>query len=56
MLRHRNFLVRQAVKMKNKTAGLLMETGCEYNKKPLHGKRYFEELLGTQDTIPGSVK
>jgi len=56
VLRYRNFLVRQAVKMKNKTAGLLMETGCEYNKKRLHGKKYFEELLGTLDTIPGSVK
>lgn len=56
VLRYRNFLVRQAVKMKNKTAGLLMETGCEYNKKRLHGKRYFEELLGTLDAVPESVK
>jgi transposase len=56
ILRYRNFLVRQAVKMKNKTSGLLMETGCEYNKKRLHGGIYFNELLSELDEIPESVK
>jgi transposase len=56
VMRYRNFLVHQAVKMKNKTAGLLMETGCEYSKKRLHGNRYFNELLAELEMVPDSVK
>jgi len=55
-LRYRNLLVRETVKMKNKTAGLLMEAGAEYNKEKLHGKKYFKELLERLDYVPGSVK
>ncbi|MFO7760366.1 MAG: hypothetical protein R6V20_01965 [Desulfobia sp.] len=33
--------------MKTKTASLLMEVGAEYNKRRLHGKKYFQELLAT---------
>ena len=55
-LRYRNLLVREEVRMKNKTAGLLMEMGVEYNKKKLHGKRYFNELLDGLDYIPDSFK
>lgn len=33
-------LARQAVRMKNKVNGLLMETGIEFNKGKLHQKRY----------------
>jgi transposase len=43
-LRYRNLLVRQNVQMKNRTAGLLMETGVPYNKQKLHGKAYFAQL------------
>lgn len=56
ILRTRNFLLTQAVRLKNKMAGLLMETGTQYCKKRLHGKSYFSELLTTLDTIPDSVK
>ena len=45
ILRYRNLLVREAAKMKTKTATLLMEVGAEYNKRRLHGRRYFQELL-----------
>jgi hypothetical protein len=45
VLRYRNLLVRQAVRMKNKVSGLLMETGISYNKTKLHTKRYFAQLL-----------
>jgi transposase len=45
-LRYRNFLVQQNVTLKNKTSGLLMECGVEYEGRRLHGKRYFSELLG----------
>ena len=55
-LRFRNFLVRQAVNMKNRTTGILMETGVTYDARRIHGKRYFEELLGSLDEVPGSVR
>jgi len=55
ILRYRNFLVREAAKMKTKTAGLLMEVGAEYNKEKLHGVKYFRELLDRLDYVPESV-
>lgn len=48
VLRFRNLLVRQAVGMKNKVSGLLMETGIEYNKGKLHQKKYFTQMLEEQ--------
>src|SRR5512133_1798476 len=41
ILRYRNLVVRTAVKMKNKMSGLLMEVGATYDKRRLHGRRYF---------------
>ena len=41
VLRYRSHIVRTAVKMQNKMSGLLMEVGVGYNKKRLHGKKYF---------------
>jgi transposase len=41
--------------MKNRIAGLLMETGTPYNKERLHGKAYFSELLGSLREVPRSV-
>jgi len=69
ILRYRNLLVREATRMKNKKAGLLMEVGAEYNKKAgllmevgaeynkkrLHGKRYFSWLIENLDEVPDSV-
>jgi transposase len=57
MLRFRNLLVRQSTRMKNKCGGLLMELGVEYNKKRLHQKQYFSELVGGFDPeiVPTSV-
>jgi transposase len=55
VLRYRNLMMREVIKMKNKAAGLLMEVGAEYNKKRLHRKRYFSELLGNIDDVPESV-
>jgi len=55
ILRYRNLLVREAAKMKTKTASLLMEVGAEYNKARLHGTKYFQELLGSLDYVPESV-
>jgi transposase len=55
VLRYRNLVVREATRMKNRIAGLLMETGTPYNKRRLHGKGYFNELLGTLQETPTSV-
>ena len=41
ILRYRNLVVRTAIKMKNKISGLLMEVGAPYNKRRLHGKKYW---------------
>jgi len=48
VLRYRNLLVRQAVQMKNKVSGLLMEAGVPYNQQKVHQKKYFAALLQTQ--------
>jgi transposase len=56
LLRYRNVVVAQAVRIKNKMSGLLMEVGAEYNKRQLHGKKYFTELLGNVEEVPESVK
>jgi len=55
-LRYRHLLVRQSVQMKNKMAGLLMETGVTYNKEKLHQKRYFAELLSKNAEVEQSTK
>jgi len=56
MMRYRGLVVDQASRMKNKISGLLMECGAEYNKKRLHGEKYFAELLGKLEEVPESVK
>ena len=56
ILRYRNMVVHTAVKMKNKMSGLLMEVGAQYNKKQLHGKKYFTALLERVEDVPESVK
>jgi transposase len=55
VLRYRNFLVRQAVAMKNKTTGLLMEVGAQYDSSRIHRQGYFHDLLDTLEEIPPSV-
>jgi transposase len=55
VLRYRNLMVAESVRMKNKTAGLLMEVGAEYNKEKLHRKGYFHELLDNIKNVPESV-
>jgi transposase len=55
ILRYRNHIVQTAVKEKNKISSLLMEVGATYTKKRLHGKKYFDELLGSVEDVPESV-
>lgn len=56
LLRYRSLVVRESVRMKNKIAGLLMETGSPYNQEKLHGKKYFAELVKNLEEVPESVK
>jgi transposase len=56
ILRYRNLVVRTATQMKNKMSGLLMEVGATYDKRRLHGRKYFGELLERVEDVPDSVK
>jgi len=56
ILRFRTVIVHQATRMKNKISGLLMEVGEPYIKDKLHGKKYFENLMGSLTDTPQSVK
>ena len=56
LLRYRSLVVQQSVRMQNKMAGLLMESGMVFQKEKLHGKKYFTELMRTLEEVPESVK
>lgn len=56
LLRYRNLVVQESVRMQNKIAGLLMETGTPFVKEKLHGKKYFANLIKTLQEVPESVK
>lgn len=56
ILRYRNMVVRTAVVMKNKVSGLLMEVGATYDKRKIHGKRYFKNFLERVEDVPDSVR
>jgi transposase len=56
LLRYRQLVVRESVRMQNKMAGLLMECGTPFEKARLHGKKYFSCLLDTLEEVPDSVK
>jgi len=55
-LRYRNLLVHQAVQLKNKISGLLMEAGVSYNKQKLHKVGYFKDLLAINPDINEGLK
>lgn len=50
-LRFRRTVVEQQVRSKNLVAGMLMQAGVEYDKKRLHGKRYFQTLAEQNEWI-----
>ncbi len=56
LLRYRSLVVQQSVRMQNRIAGLLMETGTPFVKEKLHGKKYFANLIQTLEEVPDSVK
>jgi transposase len=50
-LRFRRAVVNERTKFKNHIAGMLMEAGVEYEKRQLHGKRYFATLTEDNEWI-----
>jgi len=56
VLRYRNLVQRQAVQMKNRISGLLMETGVVYDKLRVHRMGYFNRMLATNGEIPDSIR
>ncbi len=56
VLRYRNLVQRQAVQMKNRVSGLLMETGVTYDKLHLHRMGYFSRLISTHEEIGDSIR
>jgi len=55
VLRYRNLLLREAVRMKNKISGLLLEVGEPYDATKLHRKKYFAAYLDNLHDTPESV-
>jgi transposase len=55
-LRYRHLLVRQMVQMKNRIAGLLLETGVSHNKQKLHKVGYFRDLLSSNEEIHENIR
>ena len=56
VLRYRNLVQRQAVQMKNRISGMLMETGVSYNKLRLHRMGYFADLMSSSEEIGDSIR
>jgi transposase len=56
ILRYRRLVLKQAVQMKNRVSGLLMETGVSYNKRRLHKVGYFADLMSTNDEVMESIR
>ena len=55
-LRFRRRMVEEQTMFKNKTANLLMSAGVEYERRRLHGKRYFEQLLTQNQWIEAAMR
>lgn len=54
--RFRRLRVEETVRFKNHTAGLLMSAGVEYQRRQLHGKRYYQDLLPDNQWISQELK
>lgn len=55
VLRFRNLMVREAVRMRNKIGTLLMEAGISYSKRRLKGRQYFNLLMENIEDVPNSL-
>lgn len=50
-MRFRRMVVQEQTRFKNSTAGILLHRGVEYERRRLHGKRYFAELMNGDPAI-----
>ena len=55
-MRFRRRVVEEQTRFKNFTAGLLMQRGVEYERRRLHGKRYFQDLMKANDWAGEEMK
>jgi transposase len=55
-MRFRRLVVEETVMFQNKTAGLLMGAGVEYERRRLHGKRYFRDLVKDNQWIDEQMR
>lgn len=55
-MRFRCRVVDEQTRFKNSTAGLLMQRGVEYERRRLHGKRYFAELMKTNAWVEEEMR
>lgn len=55
-MRFRRTVVQEQTRFKNSTAGMLMQTGVEYERRRLHGKRYFQELMQPQGQVAAELR
>jgi transposase len=55
-MRFRRLVVEETVMFKNQTAGLLMSAGVEYERRRLHGKRYFKQLVQDNEWIQDELR
>ena len=55
-MRFRRAVVNEQTRFKNSTAGILMEAGVEYERRRLHGKRYFHEVMRANDWVSPELR
>lgn len=55
-MRFRRSVVDEQTRCKNSTAGMLMEAGIAYERRRLHGKRYFHELMQTNGWVSAELR
>jgi len=55
-LRFRRLVVQETTVFKNRTSSRLLETGIEYEKRRLHGKRFFKNLLTDNEFIDSELR
>jgi transposase len=55
-MRFRRMVVQEQTRFKNSTAGILLQGGVEYERRRLHGKRYFRELVGPNPAISKQMR
>jgi transposase len=55
-MRFRRKVVDEQTRFKNHTAGMLMQQGVEYERRRLHGKRYFAELMKTNAWVEDEMR